>query len=303
MLFRSGVSYYFRGNVTNNYVQFGVHPQDIWYKSGAFSDGVTYKYYYETEASCGAGCSKIVIGSPMIFRIVRINGDGTIRIALEPSITEMAYNTSYNNEKYVGYTYDKDTTEQNSSIKTYLDTWYDKVKTKNSGIDNVLANGKFCNDTSSPNYNNGDANKFYGPWERILPNSWKTSWGNDMDVTNIKPSLKCPANQNPNYGGVYKLKVGMLSMDELAFAGIKYFIDDTKELNEKFYLFNGEYNWTISPAAFNGAIAHAGGGISFLGINYVDFFIGVRPVFNLNANILITEGNGTIDIPYKIKIK
>ena len=56
-------------------------------------------------------------------------------------------------------------------------------------------------------------------------------------------------------------------------------------------------------SAFNGAIAHVGGGISFLVINYVDFFIGVRPVFNLNANILITEGNGTIDIPYKIKIK
>ena len=83
-----GTTYYFRGAVQNNYVEFG---------------GVDW-------------------------RIVRINGDGTIRIALNQSIGKRAFNENYNDNAYVGYMYgtagsstyaDTHTNTNNSTIKTY----------------------------------------------------------------------------------------------------------------------------------------------------------------------------------------
>ena len=72
-------TYYFRGNVTNNYVKF-------------------------------AG---------FIWRIVRINEDGTVRLIMQDGInnnTNYQFNSNYNNYTYMYYT--------NSNAKTTLENWY-----------------------------------------------------------------------------------------------------------------------------------------------------------------------------------
>ena len=89
-------TYYFAGNVTNNYVEFG-------------------GYYW---------------------RIVRINEDNSVRLIYAGTSandtggfinTGQAYNSNYDNSAYVGYMY---TTSQqhglntNSSIKSVVDAWY-----------------------------------------------------------------------------------------------------------------------------------------------------------------------------------
>ena len=101
-----GDSYYYRGNVTNNYVKF-------------------------------AG---------FYWRIIRINGDGTVRVIYDGTsahansessedrqIGTTAFNSSYNDNAYLGYMYGKTgastyaethANTNNSTIKTYLDTWY-----------------------------------------------------------------------------------------------------------------------------------------------------------------------------------
>lgn len=103
-----GTSYYFRGNVTNNYVKFA------------------NKYW----------------------RIIRINGDGTIRMiyagtnahvngyndssANDMSIGSSTFNSSTNDNTYVGYMYGTEggatyanthSNTTNSTIKTTLDSW------------------------------------------------------------------------------------------------------------------------------------------------------------------------------------
>ena len=83
-----GTSYYYRGNVTNNYVKFGKWSDD--------APDVVYGYYSETVAdyreygsmeacqnasSYNKKCTMINrAGKDMYWRIIRINGDGTVRV-------------------------------------------------------------------------------------------------------------------------------------------------------------------------------------------------------------------------------
>ena len=79
---KDGDTYYFRGAVEDNYVKI---------------DGLKWSNddgsYHTT-------------GEDMLFRIVRINGDGTIRLITDGSVGTSKFNETYNNEKYAGYTYD-----------------------------------------------------------------------------------------------------------------------------------------------------------------------------------------------------
>ena len=83
-----GTSYYYRGNVANNYVKFGKWSDD--------APDVVYGYYSETVAdyreygsmeacqnasSYNKKCTMINrAGKDMYWRIIRINGDGTVRV-------------------------------------------------------------------------------------------------------------------------------------------------------------------------------------------------------------------------------
>ena len=113
-----GYSYYFRGAVTNNWVKFA-------------------GYYW---------------------RIVRINGDGSIRIIYNGTNTKttgsstmisssQAFNSSYNRSEYVGYMY---TTSQqhgnktNSNIKAVIDTWYNSNLANHA--DKISKEAGFCGD-------------------------------------------------------------------------------------------------------------------------------------------------------------
>ena len=83
-----GDSYYYRGNVTNNYVKFGKWSDD--------APSVVYGYYSETSdvyieydsmeacqnaSSFNKNCTIINrAGKDMYWRIIRINGDGAVRV-------------------------------------------------------------------------------------------------------------------------------------------------------------------------------------------------------------------------------
>ena len=96
-----GESYYFRGDVTNNYVQFGS------YAANSEVNGTTY-----TETT------------PMYWRIVRINGDGTIRLVYDG--TEKVENgVSHNSKITNGYFESEQSVNYGTSeIKKLIDSWY-----------------------------------------------------------------------------------------------------------------------------------------------------------------------------------
>lgn len=127
-----GTSYYYRGNVQNNYVKFA-------------------NFYW---------------------RIVRINGDGSVRIiydgtvahangeeSTDRTIGNSKYNYSDIDNAYAGYmygtpgssTYEETHANVNDSeIKKYIDTWYEN-NIKTSKYENYLVDNVFCNNRSISN--------------------------------------------------------------------------------------------------------------------------------------------------------
>ena len=278
-----GDSYYYRGNVTNNYVK--------------FAD----KYW----------------------RIVRINGDGTVRVIYDGTsahangessrdrqIGTSVFNSSYNDNAYVGYMYGKigaltyaaaHANTNDSTIKAYIDNWY-KTNIVGTTNEQYLADNVFCNDRSissnkpTSNYNNlGYGTNvtayrwYYGPWE---------SGGYNSSMR-----LMCPQKNDAftvsditNGNGALTYPVGLLSADEIVLAG------GWNAANSGYYLYSGQYWWASSPFDFNGNYARVRSIGSSGYANYSDYVNnnnGVRPVFNLKAEAL-KYGDGTASNPYRL---
>ena len=79
-----GTTYYYRGDVNNNNLQFGAYDEDyyIYYVRSEYGD-----QFYQTLESCQeAGysqCEEVKLaskGDKIYWKIVRINGDGSIRL-------------------------------------------------------------------------------------------------------------------------------------------------------------------------------------------------------------------------------
>ena len=255
-----GTSYYFRGAVTNNYVQFA-------------------GYYW---------------------RIIRINGDGSIRIIYDGTSAHAngesssdrqtgtsAYNSSYNYSYYVGYTYQTGAqrpSSQNSgtasTIKGVLDNWY-QTNIANKGYDDkVVSTPGFCNDRNTASGSNWVASGstfYYAVYDRVYGST--------------QPTLKCSHTND-----IYTTKVGLITADEVRMAG------GTTSSNNSYYLYTGQYYWTMSPSYFvsNGSayvfLVWSSGNLNDW---YVYNAYGVRPVINLSADVTLT-GSGTATDPYVV---
>ena len=244
-----GTSFYLRGEIDNNYVSF----------------------------------------ANKLWRVVRINGDGTIRLILEDkSQISYLYNNDYEGHKYVGYTYDNSKLCTNTSpctgnegtsitIKNYLDGWY----TSNLlSYDNKIAVSTYCNDTS---YTESNDTYYYGSYSRI---------------NNGTPSLLCP-DTNVTYGGVYKLKIGLISSDELNMAGYNGKGNDGSALN---YLYKTYWFWTGSArtSSSSGSSPNSGAGGAIRPASMKTSANWIRPVINLVSDVKVASGNGTQSTPYVI---
>ena len=235
----------------------------------------------------------------ILWRVVRINEDGSIRIITESAVGSSAFNSNYRGHGYVGYMYGtigsntylgEHANTNNSTIKNYLDDWYvDNLKTNYSGL---LADAGFCNDRSLVSgLGYGNSYTEYGAWDRLYTN--KTPQfacpNASHDLFTLKTSTKGnKALDNP---------VGLLTADEIAYAG-----NEDESFNSSYYLNNGGVWWTMSPY-YSGdsdglAWSERLGGVFN---DVVDFGLGVRPVVNLKSTVDIISGDGRKDTSYVIK--
>ena len=122
-----GTSYYYRGNVTNNYVKFGKWADDAptvvhGYYSET-SDG--YREYDSMEAcqnasSYNTNCTVVKEkNAPMYWRIIRINGDGTVRVIYDG--TSAHTNGEHSTDRQIGVSafndyWKKDNVQENSPV-------------------------------------------------------------------------------------------------------------------------------------------------------------------------------------------
>ena len=288
-----GTSYYFRGAVTNNYVEF----------------------------------------ANKCWRIVRVGGDGSVKLILHNDNTtkvanpcdpannsasaafarysgetyKSAFNTNYDDNAYVGFKYgtvganDYASAHANinkSTILTNLDSWYDKNNLKD--YEKVIADTVWCNDKTNvtdttfdpwswtPNgLGYGTNVTYYGATQRLVSSS------NSAGGTG--PSLKCN-------GELSKInsKVGLITADELAFAGYAY-----SQYNTTTYLqenATNDYWWSLSPGYFDGSFASvwyaygSNGGFYYFSVGGT---YGVRPSISLKPSTNVA-GNGTSENPYVV---
>ena len=181
------------------------------------------------------------------------------------------------------------TNNTNSTIKTTIDNWY---KTNLNAYTSKLADETFCNDrsiSSGTGYKT-DSYTFYGSYNRNRDRrtpSLKCAQANDkFKVSNASAKLDYP--------------VALITADELAMAGGVF-----NTSNTNYYLYNGQYQWSLSPGGFNSSnsVAHVwrvGPSGGLYPWYHVTNSFGVRPVINLKADTLITKGDGTALNPFKI---
>ena len=291
-----GTSYYFRGNVIDNYVSF----------------------------------------ADKVWRIVRINGDGSIRLVLDNiakdssgNAISTAFNTNKDDNAYVGYMYGTpgsttyEATHENkndSTIKIAVDKWYeDNLKTNYA---NYLSDTLFCGDKTLAESGVGSDNTakgyggnrtYYSATERLMYSTGTTT------ITTSTPTLKCAEKANDNYSrytttkstlpdgketnGNLKYPIGLLSADEVAYAGAYRMGLD----NKNYYLYNPNVTvnwWLLTSTNFSGRSTT----VSQFGVYYSDSRLytynannsyAFKPSINLKKDIKFT-GTGTSTDPYKI---
>ena len=319
-----GISYYFRGNVQNNFVSF-------------------------------AG---------MCWRIVRITGDGSVKLALydyssanctntgndlafarySGDTYETEFNENSDDNAYIGFMYGTPNSTtyaathantNKSTILQNLETWY---KSKLTAYTDKLADTIWCNDKSiakdttinNLNSSNGILNK-----ESIIINglgykkentyyvAGTRHFGFDQGTTGYTygtgPSLICPkdndggnlskftVNDMVNGNGSLDYKIGLLTADEMVLAGMApvsaYINNNYNQNSVTSYLRSNatfDWYWTLSPIAFDGDGAYVWGSdaVGLFGGDGVDSSSALRPVVSLKSATTISGGNGTASSPF-----
>lgn len=245
------------------------------------------------------------------WRIVRMNGDRSIRLVLDGVTstvkqassgsfagTNQIYNNSsdYNAgtpadgtmetaQEYASFDGGNLESAINSFYDTYLDTYGSSFE-----------DSSFCSNTTYGH--TATENKIFTPGINIWDSSFTPGAGLSV--------LTCPQDHTYKVSGTTGVRltnpVGTLSADEVIYAGGR-----GSTYNSTYYLNNNEtitgIYWTMSPYSFDkdgyvSAIAVTAGGR--VGVDDVSDSNGVRIVVNLKPNTLITGGNGTKSSPYQI---
>ena len=290
-----GTSYYFRGAVTNNYVEFA---NKCWRIVRVSGDG-SVKLILHNDNPTGAANPCDAVNNSASAAFARYSGE----------TYKSAFNEKTDDNAYLGFMYgaagatDYASTHANtnkSTILTNLETWYNN---NISDYADKIADTVWCNDktivkdtTYNPSSYGGNAtglgfgiNKtWYGAAQRLLSTSGSAG--------GTGPSLKCN-------GELSKIssKVGLITADELAFAGYAYGLENsTTYLQENA---TDTYWCSLSPGIFNGSYALVwyiiGSSGDFAHI-YVFYTSGVRPSISLKSTTNVT-GNGTSEDPYVVE--
>ncbi len=288
-----GTSYYFRGAVTNNYVEFA---NKCWRIVRVSGDG-SVKLILHNDNKTGVANPCDAANNSASAAFARYSGE----------TYKSAFNTNYNDNAYVGFKYgtvgasDYATTHantNNSTILTNLEAWYEKNNLKN--YEKVIADTVWCNDKTNV------TDTSYDPWS-ITPNglgyaknvtyygATKRLVGTSGSAGGTGPSLKCN-------GELSKInsKVGLITADELALAGYAYAKNNTTTYLQENA--TDTYWWSLSPNAFVGGRADVWdvcGSDGIFGDYFVNDTYGVRPSISLKSTTNVT-GNGTSDSPFII---
>ena len=296
-------------------------------------------YYYRGDID-----NNFIVFAGKCWRIVRVDGNGNIKIVLYNnsgsscentgtsdafSHTSQIFNTSHDKAGYVGFMYgntlgssyeNEFNNQQESNVLTQLKSWY--TSTFSTTQRELLADVVWCNDKKVTSGNGYASPTYFAAYDRINVN------GNA--ATQAAPSFACQdavtsgTNEVKNYsrytagttvdakgngaltiGGV-EYKIGLLTADEVAYAGLAY--NGVADSTVPWIMKNatGDLWWTSSPSVFS--VYGAGvWDVSTSGYLYTDSVIitrSLRPAVSLKSGVSITTASetnkGTATNPYVV---
>ncbi len=302
-----GVSFYFRGNVQNNYVQFA---GKCWKIVRVTGDGSIKLFLWNNN---GTLCTSSSSASSNRYNSKTYTNDTgeSVNVAQTVSGVGFMYGKP---DATIAFTDDNTGAQDNindSTILTNLKTWYKSTFQMDTtdAYTNLISDVIWCGDKSIYTGNG------YGAEQTSF------SARNRLIIQNPnRPNLICPnaglnnkvskytANDTINGNGNLKgYKIGLLTADEAIFSGGKY-----NTPNENYYLFTNSYWWTMTPIRFDGTNAiissiDASGRIQ--GSAYANNNGTIRPSVALNPTVQVTyntaegaDAPGTVNNPYVVEI-
>ena len=321
-----GTSYYYRGAVNNNWVRFGKEPNKCMYNNSEvlyaeIVDGELNIRKVKNQEEClstnmcmsqgmyGVGINETVCqaagGTPltekaafttadMYWRIIRINGDGSIRMIYSGTtaptsatatvmtgpgtqISISTFNDSMDKAEYVGYQYIKGqqhgfgkcdgtnnasctvngNTVYNSTIKQTIDKWYAGTTLKDNDL---IADQIFCNDRAASTSDVTYSNTNYTTLTSWNSTGTQYSYGASgrLTQTTKSPQLICPTESD-------KFTVNTSNGNGALTYPVGLITADEVAMaggqqnsdNSSYYLYTNEYYWSGSPYSFYSALSYA----------------------------------------------
>lgn len=271
--------YYYRGNVSNNYLLFSGF---CWRVVRINEDGSVKLIYdgTQTNGSCPQSGTNVYTGSGTF------NSSTTRDNALVGYMYGSTGASSYANAH---------TNTKSSTIKTSLDNWYNTNLSSNSSY---LADYRFCADrTLSSGSGYGTRTSVYAPENRFYANS-----------SNQVPNIKCDQDNDKfsvdseNGNGALTYPIGLLTADEANYAGVRYSSSGT---NTDSFLYTSYYFWLLSPGDVDSSgvwmyLINNSGNMRLQVGSSTSTTVYYRPVINILGNSKYSSGTGTYNDPYVI---
>ena len=313
-----GTSYYYRGYVNNNWVKFGKYTSDI------------YNCNYVISLTDTGNCTKLISsGEDIYWRIIRINGDNTIRMIYSGTINPSSdsgvissdgvqmnktttsigisvFNNSKAKAEYVGYQYIEgqqhgygkcDGANESCTVngsKVYNSVIKQALEQWYTGTtlkdNDLVADQIFCNDRSASINQTTD-------WASTGIDYKYGAHGRLF--SNKKPILTCPTESDKftvntsNGNGALTYPVGLITADEVVMAGFS---------SGSYLFFRSCYN-TGSPYSYSGSngtpYAFVYYSCGSMDLNNANSNAAVHSVISLASTVELS-GEGTYTNPYTV---
>ena len=223
----------------------------------------------------GAVDNNNVVFNDVKFKILRINGDSSVRLILSDALES---NYAYNSDNSEVDNYADKLKLENSSVKEVLDKW---LNANFSNYTKYIGNSTYCEDLNV--YKEENSIIYLNTYNRLFVDD--------------SPSLVCTGNK-------VSAQVGLISADEVVYAGAY-----RNSINQSFFLYNENLNGpfvTMSGSqilqnynAVDAIIVNKNGSLSY--DKKISNEYQIRPVISLDSNTTVT-GSGTINDPYVVKL-
>ncbi len=293
-----GNSFYFRGNVQNNYVLFA---GKCWKIVRVDGNGNIKLWLWNNTNNCN---SSNAVGSSVFNK----------EEAIYTTATGVGF--MYGDSSATNYD-DAQANVTDSTILTYLKKWYDQ--NFNNSLKSMLADVIWCNDKSITNglgYGNtktefGSIGRINTTYAKYIPSLICPNAGSDGKLSKFTANDTVNGNgllRGVNGVGDKEYKIGFITADEMAFAG-----NGHVKSNRNFYLYSGYSYWTMTPSFFNNSSNRARiwalydgylNGLNSTGDVSMSAYVrpSVSLLPNVNYELNGTGDPGSITNPYVVNI-